>query len=168
MRTKDQKVKAVQSLAESLPSSTITVFTSFARPGEPGLTVAQMQELKRGLRAVQGEYVVAKKTLISKTLERLSYDGLDVFAVTGSVGLVLSRGDAYKVAKALYKFAKTNPALKLFGGWFQGQALTSEAVLALALLPTREELLAQLLGLMKYPLSSLAIVLNQISLKKSN
>lgn len=167
MKTKAQKKESIDALAKALPSSTITIFTTFARAGEPGLTVAKLQELKRALKASEGEYMVAKKTLVQKAIEDLKYDGLDVFSMDGSMGLVVAHGDAYAVAKALYQFAKANPALKLFGAWTDGHALSQAELIDMAVLPSREELIARLLGMMKYPLSSLAVVLDQVAKQRT-
>lgn len=167
MKTKEQKKKSIDTLAGTLPGSTITIFTTFARAGEPGLSVAQLQQLKRALKKSEGEYVVAKKTLVDKTLHDLKYDGVDVFGMDGSMGLVLAHGDAFAVAKQLYTFVKANPALKLFVAWMDGHALSHEELMDMATLPGRDELLARLMGMLKYPLSSLAIVLDQVSKQKT-
>ena len=168
MKTKAQKKESIDALEQALPGSTITIFTTFARAGEAGLSVAQMQEMKRTIRQADGEYVVAKKTLVDKALHDLKYDGVDVFGMDGSIGLVLGRGDAYAVAKQLYQFAKANPALKLFVAWMDGHAVSHEQLMDIATLPTRDELLARLLGMLKYPLSSLAVVLNQVATQKNS
>ncbi len=167
MKTKAQKKESIDALAAALPKADITVFTTFARAGEPGLTVAQLETLKRSLRQTGGEYLVAKKTLVDKTVHDLKYDGVDVFAMDGSMGLVVAKGDAFAVAKQLYTFAKANPALKLFVAWVDGHLVTSAEFTDMATLPTRDELLARLLGMLKYPLSSLAVVLNQVAQKKT-
>ena len=166
MKTKSQKKEAIDALAKELPGATITIFTTFARAGEPGLSVGQMQELKRALRQTDGEYVVAKKTLVGKALEEVKYDGIDANAMEGSVGVVLGHGDGYALAKALYQFAKVNKALQLLAAWMDGHALTHEQLMEMATLPGRNELLASLLGMLKYPLSSLAVVLGQVAKKK--
>lgn len=166
MKTKAQKKSAVDALANELPGATITIFTTFARKGEQGLSVAQMQQLKRALRKSEGEYLVAKKTLVEKALEQVKYDGIDVYGMSGSMGVVLGHGDAYVVVKELYKFAKENKALQFFAGWTDGHAISREELLAMATLPSRDELLARLLGMIKYPLSSLAVVLGQVAKQK--
>jgi large subunit ribosomal protein L10 len=167
MKTKAQKKESIDALEQVLPGSTITIFTTFARAGEAGLSVAQMQEMKRAIRSADGEYIVAKKTLVDKALHDLKYDGVDVFGMDGSMGLVLGHGDAYAIAKQLYQFAKANPALKLFVAWMDGHAVSHEQLMDIATLPTRDELIARLLGMLKYPLSSLAVVLNQVATQKT-
>ena len=167
MKTKAQKKESIDALEASLPGATITVFTTFARTGEAGLSVAKMEELKRSLRTAEGEYVVAKKTLIDKAMHDLKYDGVDVFGMEGSMGLVLGHGDVFAVSKALYQFAKANPSLKLYAAWTDGHALTNAELVDMATLPTRDELLARLAGMLTYPLSSLAVVLGQVAKQKT-
>jgi len=167
MKTKEHKKEVVGSLAKELPTSTITVFTTFAREGEKGLSVAQLQKLKRTLRTAESEYVVAKKTLVEKAMEQLKYDGVDLYAMEGSMGIVLGHGDAFAIAKQLYAFAKENGALKMFGAWMDGHFVTLAELTDIATLPSRDELLARLMGMLKYPLSSLAVVLNQVAIKKT-
>ena len=167
MKTKAQKKESLDTLAKALPGSTMTIFTTFARGGEAGLSVGQLETLKRALRKVDGEYVVAKKTLVDKALSDLKYDGIDVFGMEGSMGLVLARGDAYAIAKALYAFAREHPALKLYVAWMDGRLVPHTELIDIATLPGRDELLARLLGMLKYPLSSLAVVLNEVSKRKS-
>lgn len=163
MKTKEQKQKDLDALTKELPDSSITIFTTFARDGEPGLTVAQMRELKKALRDAEAEYLVAKKRLVEKAMGGLKYEGIDVFGMDGSIGLVLGHGDAYAIAKALYTFAKDNPSLKFFSAWMGDHVLTHEEVMEMATMPGKDELIARLLGMLNYPLKSLAIVLNQIA-----
>lgn len=150
-------------LTKQFPDASITIFTSFAQDGEPGLSVSQMEELKGALREAEGEYVVAKKRLVEKALSGLKYDGLDVFSVSGSLGLVFGHGDVYAVTKALYEFSKANPSLKLFSGFMDKEALTPEQVMEMGAMPSKDELIVRLLGMLNWPLQSLAIVLNQIA-----
>lgn len=181
MKSKTQKSQDLKKLKEKLPKSTITVFTTFSRAhsadstssrqaGEKGLSVAQMRELKKSLQ--DSTYFVTKKSLIEKALKDLKYDGIDVYNISGSMGLVFSEGDAYAVSKKLYEFAKKNPALQFFGALlrqgYEGQAqfMDKDAFLEIAKMPSREVLIARLLGMMKYPVSSLTVVLNEIAKKE--
>ena len=63
MKPKSQKKEELKKLKEKLPKSKITVFTTFSRAGEKGLSVAKMSELKRALRAMDAEYFVTKKII---------------------------------------------------------------------------------------------------------
>lgn len=171
MKSKTQKSQDLKKLKDKLPKSKITIFTTFSRAGEKGLSVAQMRELKNSIRD-SADYFVTKKSLIEKSLKDLNHDEVDVYDIEGSMGVVFSEGDAYAVSKKLYEFARKNPALQFFGALlrqgYEGQAqfLDKEAFLELAKMPSRETLLARLFGMMKYPISGLAIVLNEVAKKK--
>ncbi len=164
MKTKSQKQAELKSLLEKLPTATISIFTTFAREGEKGLSVAQMQELKRALRALGSEYLVAKKSLVDIATKELKYDGADVYGtMPGSVGIVVGRDDAYAIAKALYQFAKKNQALQYFGAYYDGKFIDPATFAEMATMPSRDVLLAQLFGMMQYPLTELVAVLTQIA-----
>lgn len=167
MKTKVQKVEELKKLEEKLPKSTITIFTTFARAGEKGLSVAQVQELKRAMRGMNSEYLIAKKSLIDLAAKDLKYDGVDVYGMNGSVGVVLGHDDAYAIAKKLYEFAKKNQALQFFGAIIDGAFVAKEKFIEMAVMPSREVLLGQLLGMMMYPISSFAMVLKQIADQKA-
>ena len=180
MKSREQKGKELKDLEAKLPDSQITIFTSFARMGEKGLSVAQMTELKRALRAAHSEYVVTKKTLIDRALrqaqDKPSEGKTDVYGMQGSLGLVIGppRGaegetgneEPYSIAKKVYEFARKNPALQFFGALVNGRFISKEQFLEMARMPSREVLIGRLFGMMRYPISGLAIVLNQISKQK--
>lgn len=168
MKSKSQKSQDLKKLKQELDKSTITIFTTFSRVGEKGLSVAQMRELKNSLRG-SAEYFVTKKSLIEKALKSKNYDGVDVYGIDGSMGVVFSEGseeDAYAVSKKLYEFARKNPALQFFGAVFGKNFLEKDAFMEMAKMPSREALIARLLGMMKYPISGLAIVLKEVAKKK--
>ena len=165
MKSKTQKKEELKKLKAKLPKSKITVFTTFSRAGEKGLSVAQMSELKKALRAIDAELFVTKKTLMDLALKELK-SGADVYSMEGSVGLVLGSGDAYEISKKLYEFAKKNKALQFFGAIFESHFMDKEKFLEMAKMPSREILLARLFGMMKYPVSGLAMVLSEIVKKK--
>lgn len=165
MKPKTQKSQELKHIKEKLPKSSITVFTAFSKAGQKGLSVGQMTELKKSLRGI-AEYFVTKKTLTDKALKDLKYDGVDIFSLEGSLGIVFSEDDAYAVSKKLYEFAKKNQSLEFFGAWFENKFLDKESFLEMAKMPSRETLLARLAGMLKYPMSGLAITLNQVAQKK--
>ncbi|OGN01820.1 MAG: 50S ribosomal protein L10 [Candidatus Yanofskybacteria bacterium RIFCSPLOWO2_02_FULL_43_10] len=170
MKSKTQKSTELKKLKTKLPKSKITVFTTFSRAGEKGLSVAQMSELKKALRTMDAEYFVTKKTLMDLVLKESNPpaggEGVDVYNMEGSVGLVLGSGDVYAISKKLYEFAKKNKALQFFGAIFESHFMDKEKFLEMAKMPSREILLARLFGMMKYPVSGLAMVLSEIVKKK--
>ena len=169
MKTKVQKKEELKALKAKLPESQITVFTSFARTGEKGLSVAQMMQLKRLLREANSEYVVTKKTLIERLSQDMSKDGaqIDVYGMAGSLGLVVGKDEPYGIAKKIYDFAKKNPALKFFGAVVNGTFISEEAFMEMAKMPSKEVLIGRLFGMMKYPITSLYVVMSEIAKKQS-
>lgn len=165
MKTRTQKATELSLLKEKLPKATIRIFTTFARDGEKGLSVAEMQKLKRALRKIGAEFLIAKKNLVAIASSDLQYDGVDVFSMNGSVGIALAEGDQYAAAREVYKFAKEHEALKLYSAWGDGY-ITPELLAEMATMPTREELVVRLLGMLQYPIRSLAMVLQQIADKQ--
>jgi len=162
-------------MKDKLPKSKIVVFTTFSRAGEKGLSVSQMIELKRALRTLDSEYLVAKKSLMDLALKDLKYDGIDVFGIEGSVGLTLgppadeaSGDEYYAVAKKLYEFSKKNKALQFFGAFIDGSFIGTDEFMEIAKMPSREMLIARLLGMMKYPISGLYITLSEVAKQKES
>lgn len=178
MKNRTQKQKELKALQGKLPESQITVFTSFARSGEKGLSVAQMTQLKRLLREIDSEYVVTKKTLIERATKGVSKDGsdIDVYAMTGSLGLVVGpstalgahKNEPYGIAKKVYDFAKKNSALKFFGALVDGMFISAEKFLEMAKMPSKEVLIGRLLGMMKYPMRGLVVALSEVAKKKDS
>jgi len=184
MKSKIQKSEELKKLKYKLPKSKITVFTSFSKAGEKGLSVAQMTELKRLLRTMKSEYFVTKKTLMDLALKDKKYDGLDIYKMEGSIGLVLGDDDPYAIAKKVYEFSRKNPSFHFWGALlrssstevskskqgFEGQAvfLNEEGFLEIAKLPSREVLIGRLLGMLTYPMRGLAVVLAEVAKKRAN
>ena len=175
MKSRTKKTEELKLLKDKLPKFEIVVFTSFSKAGEKGLSVAQMTELKRALRSLGSEYFVTKKTLINLALRQAqdkqpdkNYDGLDVYGMDGSVGLVLGGSDSYGVAKSVYNFSKKNPALHFWGALVDGKFIDADAFLEIAKMPSREILLGRLVGMLTYPITGLCVVLGEISKQRAS
>ena len=166
MKSKTKKAEELGLLKDKLPKFEIIVFTSFSKTGEKGLSVAQMTELKRLLRSLGSEYFVTKKTLIDLATKDKNYDGLDVYGMDGSVGLVLGGSDYYGVAKSVYNFSKKNPALHFWGALVDGKFIDTDAFLEIAKMPSREVLIGRLVGMLTYPIRGLAVALSEVAKRK--
>lgn len=159
-----------------VPKSKITVFTSFspstdsgrAKTGEKGLSVAQMTELKRLLRSMHSEYLVTKKTLIDRAFKGAKHEGLDVYGMEGSIGLVLGEDDPYLVAKKVYEFSRKNQALHFWGAVMDGKFIGPDGFLEIAKMPSKEVLIGRLLGMLTYPMRGLAVALSEVAKTKTN
>jgi len=123
-----------------------------------GLTVSELNALRRELREVAGEYRVAKNTLMALALEGTPYLPLKDL-LKGQNGLVFGRGEAVDLAKVVTRYANGNGKFVIKGAVTEGQFLDPSQVEALSKLPSRDALRAQLLGLLSQPATQLVGVL---------
>lgn len=123
-----------------------------------GLTVAQTTELRQSLGA-DVQYSVAKNTLLKLAAKEAGIEGLDEY-LTGPTAVAFIHGEAVDAAKALKRFASTNKALVVKGGYMDGNALSAAQVDAIAELDNRETTLAKLAGAMKGNLAKAAGLFN--------
>jgi large subunit ribosomal protein L10 len=130
--------------------------------GYKGLTVHQMQTLRKELRAKNGTFKVAKGRLIKLATQGL--EGADKLApyFKEQIGVVFAQGEMPAVAKVLFDFAKQNSNLKLVAGFFDAQVMPSADVERIATLPSREVLLAQACFTAKFPIQRLVWTLQAI------
>jgi len=129
-----------------------------------GLTVAQLDGLRRQARE-QGVYL----HVLKNTLARRAVAGTPFEAATAAMVGPLIYGfseDAVAAAKVVAEFAKTNEKLVIKGGVYAGKALDADAVKALAAIPSREVLIAQIAGLLKSPIQRMAGVLAAVAEKQ--
>lgn len=149
------KAAVVEEMKEKLQSAQGAVFVGFS-----GLTVADVTKLRRKFREGGVEYKVIKNTLTRIAADELGYNALDEI-LEGPTALAFSAEDAVAPAKILKEFIKETKteALTVKAGLVDGQVIDVAAVDALASLPSREELLAKLVGSMQAPISGLVNVL---------
>ena len=146
---KQEKTALIDDIHGRLRASTMAVMTEYR-----GLTVAQMDRLRRELKAVGGRYQVTKNTLTRRALKDTAFEKLESL-LQGPTGIVTTQKDPVAVAKVLVKFAEQHDKLKITGGVLEGTVLPAKNVSELAKLPSREVLLAQLLGLINAPAAQL-------------
>ncbi|HEV8311071.1 MAG TPA: 50S ribosomal protein L10 [Methylomirabilota bacterium] len=143
------KAETIEELKSSLADARAAVLTEYR-----GLTVQQLSELRKQLRAAAAEYRVVKNRLARIALEGSPLAGLRAH-LTGPTGLVIVRRDPVAVAKALSAFTRTNPALTVKAGVIDGQILEPRELRAVADLPSREALRSQLIGAVQGPMGQL-------------
>ncbi|MBB5938133.1 50S ribosomal protein L10 [Streptomyces zagrosensis] len=136
------KAAAVAELTDKFRSSSAAVVTAYT-----GLSVAQLQELRRSL-GENAQYRVAKNTLTKIAANEAGITSLDDL-FTGSTAIAFVTGDPVESAKGLRDFAKDNPHLVIKGGVLDGKALSADEINKLADLESREVLLSKLAGAMK-------------------
>lgn len=116
-----------------------------------GLSVKEMQELRGKVRESGAELKIYKNRLTMIAIREVAMPSLDDY-LTGPTALVFVSDDPVAPAKALQDFAKAHPALEIKGGLVQNQVVDSASVKAIASLPSREELIAKLMGMMLSPI----------------
>ncbi len=154
--SKSKKQDLVAELNELLASAKMSVFANYT-----GLTVAETQELRRAARAQGVKIKVVKNRLVRVAMK--SNDGLkelDSSSLKGQVLYAFSDEDEVVPAKVLADFAKTHPALKLMGA-FNADGIMNEAEAEVfANLPTKNELIAQVVATLQSPLDGILSGIN--------
>jgi large subunit ribosomal protein L10 len=148
-----EKIAALADLKSRFDGVKTVVLTEYR-----GLSVQQLSDLRKQLRAVAAEYKVVKNRLARLAIKSSRLEGLSAH-LTGPTGVIFSKEDPVALAKALHGFAKTNQALAIKAGYVEGQMLPPAELKALADLPSREQLRGQLVGVIQGILSRLVGVL---------
>jgi len=155
MITKDSKKEIIKDLVDRLSRHKAIVFFDYT-----GLSVDKFEELRKKLREEGISCNVVKKTLIDLSLEKAGLKIPEkIKKVPGQIALVLGYEDEIIPAKILYNFAKENSEIKIVAGVIQGNYLENEAIIKLAQLPSKEELLVKLIGSISGPIYGLLNVL---------
>ncbi len=131
-----------------------------------GMTVAQMQVLRKDLYQKGGKLQVAKARLMKRAAEPVDDAQQLMPYFKEQVALVFAQQEPTVIAKCLHDFSKDNPALKPVAGIFESKLYDAKALARIASLPSREVLLAQLCGLLKSPIQSLAVALKEVEKQK--
>ena len=142
---REEKTAAVAALQERFKKASITLLAT-----SQGLNVTKVQQLRRALKKVGGEYKVTKNTFARRAVEDTGFARLHDL-LQGPTGLIFGYEDPVTVTKALVRFAEENEKLSIKAAVLDGKVLESAAVSELAKLPGREVLLATLLRLMQAP-----------------
>ena len=149
------KQQFVGQLKEILDRATLLIFVDYR-----GLSVSQMNKLRQGLRQAEGDcdLLVAKNTLVRRATEDTPF-AVAADLMVGPNALLFGYEDPISPAKALMAAAKDMPALEVKGGVYGGKAITAAQVADLAKMPSKQELLGMLAGVLAAPMRDLACVL---------
>lgn len=151
-----EKVAIVDEIASKLAAAQ-AVFVSEYR----GLTVGHLARLRAALRPSDAEHKVYKNTLARLAVRTTGVEGLEELLI-GPSAITFVQGDIAGAAKALRDTSRTNPLLVLKGGSLGVKLLTADDIRALADLPSRDELLAQIAGAFQAPLVKTASLLQAL------
>ncbi|HSU71623.1 MAG TPA: 50S ribosomal protein L10 [Micrococcaceae bacterium] len=152
------KVAAVEEITTDFKESTAAVLTEYR-----GLTVAQLKELRVSL-GRETKFSVVKNSLTAIAAKEAGVDAFDG-QLAGPTAIAFIKGDAVAAAKSLTDFAKTNKALVIKTGIFEGKSMDASEVAALAALESRELQLARVAGVLKAPMAAAARTLDALRLK---
>lgn len=151
------KAPVVQEISGYLNDATAAVLVDYR-----GLTVAQDTALRKELREAGITYKVYKNTMINFAVKDTVFADLSQ-KLDGPTAIAITSGDATAPARILAKFAKTADKLQLKAGVVEGTYFDENGIVAIASIPSRDELLGRLFGSMKSPITNMARVLNQIA-----
>jgi large subunit ribosomal protein L10 len=152
---KQEKTALVEKLNESFGRAKLALVSEYR-----GMTAGESTEVRRRFRAVRGEMRVAKNTLVRRAIKGTPYEALDS-NLGGQVGIIVSYDDPVELAKTFTNLRELGDKLKLRGGVLDGKPITPEEVQALATMPPKEVIMAQLLGLLQAPATHLVRLLNE-------
>ncbi len=151
-----QKAEIIAKAKKWYNDSTGLIFTDYR-----GLDVPSLQTLRSTLRDTGGEFHVVKNTLLRQAMGS-DVDQLPEEFHNGPTATLFIFKDEPSCAKALVKFAKTNKGLEIKGGVIDGKPMTADQINELSKLPTKEELLSMIVGLVAAPMSNVVGALNEI------
>ncbi len=149
---REGKREFVAGLAQVFAETSMVVVTR-----NQGLTVAEVTDLRRRMRAAGAEFKVTKNRLTALALDGSAFDGIKPL-LKGTTALAWSK-DPVAVAKTVVDYAKSNEKLELVGGALGARTLDAAGVKALAELPSLDQLRGKILGLLQAPATKIAGVL---------
>ncbi|MBO8169378.1 MAG: 50S ribosomal protein L10 [Thermoanaerobacteraceae bacterium] len=152
-KQRQKKAEIVKDIKDKLEASQSVILTDYR-----GINVADMTNLRSRLREANVEFKVLKNTLIKRAADELGIEGMDPFLV-GPTAVAFGIEDPVAPAKVLSEFAKDHKELEIKGGLLEGKVIDLDKIKALADLPSKEELLAQVARGFQAPIAGLANVL---------
>ena len=156
----ESKKAVVEALSSKIQEATSVVFVDYK-----GINVAQDTELRKLFRDAGVEYTVVKNTLTNFAAKECGYDFSEV--LNGTTAMASTTGDPIAPARVVCEFAKKNKLnLTIKGGVVEGSVLSAQQLSGFGELPSKNALVAQVLGTFLAPISSLAFVLDQIRQQK--
>ena len=155
------KEAKVAEIKEKLEKASSVVLSKYQ-----GLTVEEDTVLRKNLREAGVEYKVYKNTLVTLAAKELGLEGI-VEYLEGPVAIAFGYEDVTVAARVLNDFAKDHKKLELKAGIVEGEIYDTDKIKQLATIPSKEVLIAKLLGSIKSPISSFARVINAIAESKA-
>ena len=149
---REEKAELIKKLNSTFNSAGVVVVTH-----QSGLTVEESTDLRVKMREVGARYQVAKNRIVKLALKDTKYENIiDLFS--GPTAIAVSE-DPVSAPKTIFNFAKENDKLSIIGGGLDGKILSKDEVVALAKLPSLNELRGKIVGILQAPAGKLASVI---------
>lgn len=146
--TKEKKDEILKDLDDKFQKAVAVYFSDYR-----GLTVKDIGDLRVKLREEGVDYRIAKKTLMKLSVQNAKLPDIPDELLEGPVGAAFGYEDIIAAVRILHNFSKDNKNLKILGGLVEGKFISKAEAVELAILPSKDELLAKLVGSMKAPIS---------------
>ncbi len=159
-KTLESKKEIVSSLEKSFKDASSVAIVEYR-----GLTVAEISELRKSLKAVNASFGVFKNTLVHKAITNLGINELDEY-LSGSNAFIFS-SDVTGMPKAIAKFAKRNDKLVIKAGLVEGKFVDAARIKEVAKLPNREGLISMFLSCLQAPIRSFACTVKAVADSKN-
>ncbi len=158
MRTREQKAGEVEMLRDRIERANTIVLADYR-----GLSVSDANALRGRLRSAGDriEYRITKNTLLRRAVEGTAAEPLREYLV-GPTAVAFSFEEPAELVKALVDYAKENESFEIKGAWVEGELIDLEGVRAIAALPSKDELRAQLMATLLAPMQNLAGTLHAL------
>jgi len=154
-----QKQAIVAELAAKMKAASAGVLVEYK-----GITVENDTKLRRELREAGVEYSVVKNTLVRRAANVIGYEALDEH-LNGTTAMAICENDPIAPARILCNYAKSNDSFKIKVGFVDGRVVTDAEVKELAAIPSREILIAKMLGSLQAPISKFVRTIDAIANK---
>jgi large subunit ribosomal protein L10 len=154
MITREQKEQIIKEVAEKIKESKAIIFTDYK-----GISVEEMTELRKDLRNKGIELKVMKQTLFALAVKKAGVD-IDLSNMKNHPVAFAFGRDEVEPAKAVHEFNKKTEKLEMLGGALNGKTISLEELKSLALMPSREEMYAKVVGSLASPLRGLVTVVS--------
>ena len=151
-----QKQQIVADLAEQIKNSTAGVVVNYQ-----GITVENDTAMRKALREAGVKYVVMKNTMTGRACDMVGYSDMKQY-LTGMTAIAIGTTDAVAPAKVLKEYAEKIESFQILAGYLDGAVVDANTVNTLADIPSKEVLIAKLLGSIKSPLYGLAYALQAV------
>lgn len=156
----NQKKEEVAALAAEIKEAKLVLLVDYR-----GINVEDVTNLRTAVRNANASYRVIKNNITRRALAEAGIE-MDASVLEGPTAVIMTNGDYLEPTKAIYNFSKENEFYKIKGGVVEGKVMTTEEIITLAKLPSRDTLLSMLAGALLGNISKLAVALDQVKLQK--